>query len=257
MVLMAAGIETFGMIAGAGFLAGAMNALAGGGSFVSLPALIGAGVPSVQANTSSTLALWPGSVASVWVYRKGLGDISGVPLRPMLLVTLAGGLLGAYLLLHTSSKIFDTVLPWLLLTATLMLAFSKPFSEWLRNHLTVSPAFVIAVQFLLGIYGGYFGGAVGLMMLSVWGLLGGKDPKSLNAPRVLMASATNAMAVLTFIAARAIRWPETLVMLVFATAGGYAGAWVGHRTPAKVIRVGTLMVAATITTVFFVRAYFR
>jgi uncharacterized membrane protein YfcA len=107
----------------------------------------------------------------------------------------------------------------------------------------------------LGIYGGYFGGAVGIMMMAVWGLQDSRDPKSLNAPRTLLASTANVMVVLTFVSARAVHWPETLVMLVAAAVGGYGGAQIGRRAPAKAVRVGTLLLTACITLAFFVRAY--
>src|ERR1700759_4041315 len=113
------------LVCGAGFVAGAMNALAGGGSFVSLPALIAAGVPSVQANASSTVALYPGGIASVWAYRHGLSPVGNVSLRHMLYITVAGGACGALLLLSTPTKAFDLLLPWLLLIATIALAFGN------------------------------------------------------------------------------------------------------------------------------------
>jgi uncharacterized membrane protein YfcA len=243
------------LIAGAGLLAGTMNALAGGGSFVSLPALIAAGVPSVQANASSTVALLPGSLASAWAYRDGLGPVGAVSLKPLLLTMVAGGLFGAVLLLWTSSNTFNFVLPWLLLLASLALAFGRQVGEWLRRRWHIKPSVVLVIQFALGVYGGYFGGAVGIMMVAVWGLLDNRDLKSLNAPRTLLVSATNAIAVLAFMLAHAVHWPETIVMLITATVGGYGGALVGRRTPPKVIRAGTLLLTACITVVFFVRAY--
>jgi uncharacterized membrane protein YfcA len=243
------------LIAGAGLLAGTMNALAGGGSFVSLPALIAAGVPSVQANASSTVALLPGSLASAWAYRDGLGPVGAVSLKPLLLTMVAGGLFGAVLLLWTSSNTFNFVLPWLLLLASLALAFGRQVGEWLRRRWHIKPSVVLAIQFALGVYGGYFGGAVGIMMVAVWGLLDNRDLKSLNAPRTLLVSATNAIAVLAFMLAHAVHWPETIVMLITATVGGYGGALVGRRAPPKVIRAGTLLLTACITVVFFVRAY--
>lgn len=232
-----------------------MNALAGGGSFVSLPALIAVGLPSVQANASSTVALFPGGLASAWAYRDGLGPVGSVSLRPLLLTTLAGGLIGAILLLWTSPKTFNAILPWLLLLASLALAFGRRLGEMLRRRWRIRPSAVLAIQFGLGIYGGYFGGAVGIMMLAVWGLLDKRDLKSLNAPRALLVSAANAIAVLTFMLAHAVRWPETIVMLVAAIVGGYGGAQIGRRAPAKVIRAGTLLLTACITVVFFIRAY--
>lgn len=112
----------------AGFAAGAMNALAGGGSFVTLPSLIAAGVPSVQANASSTVALFPGGVVSAWAYRDGLGPVGAVSLRPLVITTLLGGVIGAVLLVWTPTNAFDFVLPWLLLLATLALGFGRIYS---------------------------------------------------------------------------------------------------------------------------------
>jgi hypothetical protein len=248
-------MNSFVVIFGAGLLAGTMNALAGGGSFVTLPALIGAGLPSVQANASSTVGLFPGTSASAWAYRDGLGPVGPVALRPLLLVTLVGGAIGAFLLLWTPSKIFDFLLPWLLLIATLTLSFGPQLGEWLRRHWHVKPWAVLSIQFGLGIYGGYFGGAVGLMMMAVWGLLDARDIRSLNAPRTLLVTTANAMAVLIFIIAHAVRWPQTIVLLIGATIGGYAGALVGRRAPSSLVRAGTLLIASGITLVFFARAY--
>jgi uncharacterized membrane protein YfcA len=239
----------------AGMLAGAMNALAGGGSFVSLPALIAAGVPPVQANTSSTVALFPGGLASAWAYRNGVNTVGAVPLRALLAATLCGGLVGALLLLRTSSAAFTFVLPWLLLVASLALAFGRRIGEALRARFHIHAHAVLAVQFGLGIYGGYFGGAVGIMMIAVWGLLDDSDIKRLNAPRTLLVSAANTVAVLAFIVAGAVRWPETLAMLAGAVIGGYGGAHIGKRAPANVIRALTLCATACITLVFFLKTY--
>lgn len=248
-------MDQFLLVAGAGVVAGAMNALAGGGSFVSLPALIAAGVPSVLANTSSTVALFPGGLASAWAYRGGLGPVGSVSLRPLLLITLLGGVTGALLLLWTPTKVFDVVLPWLLLLATFALAFGRQLGEWLRRRWRIRPAAVLGIQFGLGIYGGYFGGAVGIMMMAVWGLLDNRDLKSLNAPRTLLVSVANIMAVLTFILAGAVQWPETITMLIAATFGGYGGARIGLLLPPRVISAGTLFLTGCITLAFFARAY--
>jgi uncharacterized membrane protein YfcA len=239
----------------AGMLAGAMNALAGGGSFVSLPALIAAGVPPVQANTSSTVALFPGGLASAWAYRDGLTSIGTVSLRALLATTLCGGLAGAILLLWTSSTVFTFVLPWLLLLASVALAFGRRIGEALRARFHVHAYAVLAIQFALGVYGGYFGGAVGIMMIAVWGLLDNRDLKLLNAPRTLLVSAANAVAVLAFILASAVHWPETLAMLAGATIGGYGGAQIGRRARPGLIRAITLLTTSCITLAFFVKTY--
>jgi uncharacterized protein len=250
-------MNEFLLIAGAGLIAGAMNALAGGGSFVSLPALIAAGVPSVAANASSTVALFPGGAASAWAYRDGLGPVGAASLKSLLLTTLAGGTIGAMLLLCTPVTTFDVVLPWLLLVATLALGVGQKLGERLRRRRHIRPAAVLIIQFALAIYGGYFGGAVGIMMMAVWGLLDSRELKSLNAPRTLLVSAANAVAVLTFILAQAVHWHETIIMLVAATLGGYGGAQLGRRAPAKAVRAGTVLLTSLITLAFFARAYLK
>jgi len=248
-------MHTYFLIFGAGILAGAMNGLAGGGSFVSLPALIAAGVPPVQANSSSTVALFPGGVASAWAYRDGIGPVGSVTVRALLIATLCGGLACAVLLLRTTSAAFSFALPWLLLFASVALAFGRRFGEALRGRRRIPGAVVLVVQFGLGIYGGYFGGAVGIMMIAMWGLFDGRDLKSLNAPRTLLVSAANATAVLTFIIAHAVRWPETLVMLIAAIIGGYGGAQIGRRAPPRIIRAGTLALTFCVTLAFFLRTF--
>ena len=243
------------LLFGAGLLAGAMNSLAGGGTFVSLPAMIAAGVPSVQANASSTAALWPGAVIGASTYFDGLRRICGVGPWPMLAVTVLGGVVGSLLLLWTPSSAFDVVLPWLLLLATLALAFGRRVGAALQGVMHRLTALVILVQFALGVYGGYFGGAVGLMMVAVWSLFGETDTKSLHGPRMLLVTAANTVAVIAFVAAGAVRWPQTLPMLAGGMLGGFAGARLGRRLPAAVVRVVTIGATAAITAVFFIRAY--
>jgi uncharacterized membrane protein YfcA len=243
------------ILIGAGLLAGTMNALAGGGSFVSLPALIALGVPSVAANASSTVALYPGGLASAWVYRREHGPVSGVALPVMALVTLVGGLAGAVILLKTPAALFDGILPWLLSAATLALAFARPLGEALRRRRSVGPAAVVAGQFLLGVYGGYFGGAVGLMMLAFWSLTAGAELKALQAPRTLLVTAANTAAIAYFALSGAVQWEKVAWLAPAALVGGYLGARLGQRLSARYVRWATLAFAAAITALFFWRAY--
>lgn len=243
------------LLAGAGLVAGAMNALAGGGSFVSLPAMVAAGVPSVSANASSTVALYPGGAMSVWVYRDGLKAVGGVPLVPSLITTVVGGFLGALLLLWTSNAAFDRILPWLLLIATVVLILGPRLGAMLRRRFRAGRAAVLAVQFALGVYGGYFGGAVGLMMMAAWSLIDAADVKAMAPPRTLMVTGANTIAVLCFAFAGAVRWRETLILGAGALAGGYLGAWLGKRLPAKIVRGGTILIACGMTLAFFWRGY--
>ena len=243
------------LLLGAGLLAGAMNALAGGGSFVTLAALVAAGVPSVTANVTSTVALYPAGAVSAWVYRGGLSSVGGLPLRRTLLATLLGGFAGAVLLLATPSAAFDRVVPWLLLAATAMLAAGPGLGARLRARKRAGPAALLAMQFLLGIYGGYFGGAVGLMMMAAWSLIDGADVKALNPLRTVMVTAANTVAVLCFAASGAVNWSAALLVGAGASVGGYAGAHLGRRLPARAVRVGTVVLASALTLVFFARAY--
>ena len=243
------------LLCASGGLAGAMNAMAGGGSFITLPVLVAAGLPSVQANASSTVALYPGGAASAWIYRVGLSHVCGVPLRPTLAATLVGGLAGAPLLLWTPTSLFDRVVPWLLLAATVALAFGSRLGPALRARFRAGMGTVLLIQLGLGVYGGYFGGAVGLMMMAAWSLLDDVDVKGLNAPRTLLVTAANSVAVLCFALAGAVRWPEAMLVGVGALAGGYGGARLGKMLPPAVVRLGTVVVAAGMTLHFFVRAY--
>jgi uncharacterized membrane protein YfcA len=238
----------------AGLVAGAMNAAAGGGSFVTLPAMIFAGVPSVEANASSTVALFPGAMASVLAYRDDFKPFEFLSLRVMLAVSMVGGLFGALLLLLTPAKRFDVIVPWLLLAGTLVFAFGARAGVWLRRVIRIGPLPVLCCQFLLGIYCGYFGGAVGIMTLAVWSLLGMTDIRAMNASKTLVVGATNAVAVACFVVASKVWWPQTSVMLVAAILGGYGGARFARRVPPQRLRLGISAFNFVITAVFFWRA---
>jgi uncharacterized protein len=238
----------------AGLVAGAMNAAAGGGSFVTLPAMIFAGVPSVEANASSTVALLPGAIASVYAYRHDFRPFEVLSLRVMLAVSMTGGLVGAFLLLVTPSKRFDEIVPWLLLTGTLVFAFGGRAGILLRRVVRIGPLTLLWCQFLLGIYCGYFGGAVGIMTLAVWSLLGMTDIRAMNATKTLVVGATNGVAVVCFILAGKVWWPQTVIMLSAAIVGGYGGAQFARRLPPQHLRLGISVFNCLITAVFFVRA---
>lgn len=246
-------MATLLLLLGAGFLAGTMNAVAGGGTFVTLPAMILAGLPSTIANASSTVALVPGSLASTWAYRKDIRPVEHVSIPLFLGVSAVGGLLGALLLLWTPTTTFDRLVPWLLLIATLAFTFGGRIGTWLRRRYKVGRGPMLALQVALSIYGGYFGGGVGIMMLAAWSLLIHADIRVLNPIRTMMVAACNAAAVVCFILAGAVRWPQTLTLLVGALAGGYVGAQVARRLPQPVLRAAIIAIAATMTAVFFIR----
>ncbi|WP_239491759.1 sulfite exporter TauE/SafE family protein [Luteitalea sp. TBR-22] len=248
-------MKTLVMLASAGLIGGAMNALAGGGSFVTLPALIAAGLPSVAANASSTAALFPGGVTSAWVYRGGLTTVDGLPFAPSLVVTLLGGLCGALLLVWTPTTLFDRVLPFLLLAATITLMLGPRLGSRVRSRVAVGRTTVLGVQFVLGTYGGYFGGGVGLMMLAAWSLFTAADIKALNPARMVMVTAANMVAVVCFALLGMVWWRQSVALGLGAMAGGYLGAHLGKRLPARLVRAVMLVIAITMTVLFFRRAF--
>ena len=245
----------FLLLALAGLLAGTMNAVAGGGSFVSFPVMVLLGLPPIAANATSTVALFPGTMASTFAYRDDLHGIAGISLKVLLPLSLAGGLIGAILLLVTPGGAFDLVIPWLLLLATLTFAGGRHLGEWLRRYVRIGRPTFLTIQFILSIYGGYFGGAIGLMMMAVWTLIDTADLKTLSGPRTLLVSATNGAAVLCFAIAGAVRWPEMLAMMVSAIVGGYTGARFARHLPPAVLRWRVVALSATVTVVFFLRKY--
>ena len=246
---------TIALAAAAGMLGGAMNALAGGGTFATMPALIAIGLPSPIANASSNVALQPGAIASAWTYRRGLGPIGGVGVRTLAGITFMAGIVGSLLLVVTPTRVFDIVIPWLLLLATVAIAFGKRAAEALQRHASPGPRALVAAQVLLGVYGGYFGGGVGLMLTATWGLLAGEPPHRLMAPRTLMLAMANAAAAIVFVSFGMVRWDACVPMLAGALVGGWAGAHLGKRLSPGLVRGWTLIVTIVTTAVFFVRAY--
>lgn len=239
----------------AGTLGGVMNALAGGGTFATLPALIALGLPSNVANATSNVALLPGAGASALEYRDELAPIGGMSIKTLAVITFAGGLAGSVLLAVTPTRAFDLIIPWLLLFAFAVMVFGKSASDWLHARVTIGRPTLIAAQSLLGIYGGYFGGGVGLITTAVYGLLAGAHPRSLFAIRTLMLAVANLAAAFVFIATGLVRWWACLPMLAGAILGGWLGARVGKKLPHGLVRAWTLIVTGVTTLVFFVRAY--
>lgn len=243
------------LAAGAGFVGGAMNALAGGGTFATLPALLALGLPANVANATSNVALLPGAATSAWAFREELTPLNGLGIRALAAITFATGLIGSVLLVLTPTRTFDLIIPWLVLYAFVVLAFGRRASDWLRARVTIGVRTLVVVQTFLGVYGGYFGGGVGLMMTATYGLLAGLHPRQLFAPRTLMLAVANAAAALVFVVAGMVVWWACLPMLAGAILGGWAGAGLGKRLPHGAVRVWTLVVTGATTVVFFLRAY--
>ena len=240
----------------AAMLAGTMNSVAGGGSFISFPTLIFTGVLPIPANATSTVALWPGSVASVGAYGKKLPRGSRL-LLPLTLVSIAGGLVGALILLRTPQQAFMQLVPYLFLVATLLFTFGKKISLKLSglikssgppSGMTVMGAAL--VQLLIAVYGGFFGGGIGILMLALLSMVRMEDIHSMNAVKSLLAAAINGSAVVTFVVAGAVLWPQAILMVGGAVLGGYGGARLAQKLNPKLVRGFVITVGFSMTAYF-------
>lgn len=245
-------------IAGAGLLAGVINSVAGGGSFFTLPALIRCGVPTVLANSTSTVALWPGTLASFGAYRHELAARRRLA-TALAAVSVFGGIVGAWILLHTPTATFDRLLPWLTLFATVLFAFGRQLANRFKlslgeadDHRSLVKTSLL--QFVIAVYGGYYGAGAGIMMLAILSLLGMSNIHAMNAFKTLLSVAFNGAAVVLFIVKGAVRWPEALVMMAGAVVGGYGGAWLARRLPATSVRRFVIVTGVLTTGYFFWRA---
>lgn len=240
------------LIAAAGLIGGGMNAVAGGGSFVTLPALIAAGVPSLNANATSTVALVPSALASAYAYRRDFQGFDGVKLSTMAILSVIGGVIGAVSLLYTSQAVFDRIFPYLLLFGVLVFAFGRKLGDELRKRMTIHPHALPAAQFVLGIYGGYFGGAVGVMMLAAWSVLTSAPINTMQAARHLLNASMNATASLLFLLGGLVYWKQMIVLLISSTIGGYAASVFGRTlNPVKARLVISCLNAAIVVLVFW------
>src|SRR4051794_33462973 len=232
-----------------------MNALAGGGTFATLPALIALGLPANRANATSNVALLPGAGASAFEFRDELEPLGDLSVRTLSAITFAGGLIGSILLVLTPTKAFDFIIPWLLLLGLLAMLLGNGASRWLHDRVTIGRRTLVGAQSLLAIYGGYFGGGVGLMTTALYGLLAAAHPRSLFAVRTLMLAIANLAAAIIFVSTGLVDWWACLPMLVGSILGGWIEAKVSKRLPHEMVRIWTLLVTTGTTIVFFIRAY--
>jgi uncharacterized protein len=244
----------------AGALGGALNAVAGGGSFIAFPALLFAGVAPIAANATNTVALWVGVSASSGAYRKHL-DLSRRVMVPLAVTSIIGGIAGAYLLLHTPAQTFLKVLPWLMLGATLLFVFGGKLArsnEGLAHDISTSSLAIASIfELIVSVYGGYFGGGVGILNLAMLAAIGMTDIHAMNALKVVLGGIINGVAVVTFIVKGAVVWREGAVMIVGALLGGYLGAHYAQKLPPIWIRAFVILVGTGMTVYFFWDAFAR
>jgi uncharacterized protein len=244
----------------ASVIAGTLNAVAGGGSFISFPALLFLRVPPVAANATNTVALWPGLAASTLAYLKRLKAPARL-LIPLLVTSVAGGWAGALLLLKTPQHTFLHLVPWLLLAGTLLFAFGNSIrtvagkSGAIDDLSAVSWAAIAIssfIELLVAIYGGYFGAGIGFITLGMLTALGMCDIHAMGAIRTLLSATINAVAVLTFILAGAVLWRECVVMIAGALAGGWFGAHYAQKADPRKIRAVVIGLGLLMSTYFFI-----
>jgi uncharacterized membrane protein YfcA len=243
---------------GSAFLAGAINSVAGGGTLLSFPTLIWLGLNSVTANATSTVAIWPGSLGSLWGYRRELRQAES-RFRVLIVPSLIGGLTGALLLRVTSSATFDRMVPYLILFATILLSAQEPVQRMLktahteRHRTTKWLVGAILFQFLVGVYGGYFGAGIGILMLAELGILGLKDIHEMNSLKVVFGGSINGIAALYFIWAGMVYWPDVLIMAIGAIAGGYGGAGLARKMGRTTVRRIVILIGFGMAVSLFIR----
>ncbi len=248
----------------AAFFAGTVNSVAGGGSFISFPALLFTGMAPIAANATNTAALWPGTVASTLAYRNAFTPHARRLILPLFIVGIIGGVLGARVLLITPQNTFLHLIPWLLLAATLLFLFSGPITTWIRKRAghnpndgaKVPPLLMVAglaIELVVAMYVGYFGAGAGILFLSLLAILGIDDIHAMNGMKTLLVSVVNGVAIVTFVIARVIVWPQALVMLVGAIAGGYGGAHFAQKMSPQHVRWTVIVVGFGMSIYFFIR----
>ncbi|MFC6672213.1 sulfite exporter TauE/SafE family protein [Marinobacterium aestuariivivens] len=235
----------------AGYCAGVLNTIAGGGSFLTFPALVYAGVPPIAANATSAVAVLPGYLSGALGFRREIGEFTASELVRLCLLSLAGGIAGALLLLVTPAEVFDFVVPFLLLAATLLFAFGNRLMSLLRRSgepLPMAPG-LLAVS----VYGGYFNGGLGIMLLAQFAAAGMQRLHLMNGLKNLLSFVLSSISVAAFAVAGIVEWPQALLMMVAATIGGYSGAGIARALSPRIVRAIVIIVGLLMTLIFLLR----
>ncbi len=240
------------LVLAAGLWAGTQNALAGGGSFITLPTLILAGLDPRAANITSTVALFPGQIATGWAGREGASGVGVVSFKALFVISLIGGVIGALLLLVTPARFFAKLVPWLVLFATVVFAWGSFRKKPAEQTVTPRPGGAGVAQLLIAIYGGYFGGGIGFLMLAALTLVG-QSQKAAYATKNVLAAVMNASAVAIFAFSRDVHWLQAVALSLGAVAGGLFGAWLLKRVDQRILRVLVVVIGLVLTIGLFLR----
>lgn len=237
----------------AAFLAGILNSIAGGGTFLTFPALVYAGIPPVAANATSAVAVFPGYLGAVAGFRKELATLERTTLLRLVVLSLVGGLVGALLLLVSSNAFFSLIVPFLLLAATACFAFQDRIQRWTASSRLAVKPYGATGSVLVAIYGGYFNGGLGIVLLALYSLWGMESLNAMNGLKNAVSFVISAISVLTFALAGVVHWPVAMVMMLAAVVGGYAGAWLARRLSRKTVRGIVIVIGLGMSVIFFAR----
>ncbi len=240
------------IMAVAGFYAGTQNVLAGGGSFITFPTLLLVGLNPLAANMTSTIALFPNQITSAIAGRSLLSDVGSLSFRRLFLASCLGGICGAMLLLNTPVTIFAKLVPWLVLFATSIFAWGTYRRKPLHAVHAVSPTLLIVIQTCIAIYGGYFGGGIGFLMLAAL-TIAGLPVRAASANKNFLAMTMNASAVLIFAFSPLVNWQAVIALGVGGIGGGFFGSWLLHRVSEKLLRGFIILVGTVLTIWLFIR----
>ncbi|MGB7242375.1 MAG: sulfite exporter TauE/SafE family protein [Sulfitobacter sp.] len=238
----------------AAFFAGVLNAIAGGGSFLTFPALVFIGVPPIAANATSAVAVFPGYLSGAAGFFSEIRAFDRRELFLLLSLSVLGGVVGAILLLVTPSEVFSFIVPWLLLFATLLFAFDKKIRDWTQSEKGVNPVGKNAATLAVTIYGGYFNGGLGIVLLALFSGLGFRDINLMNGLKNALSFILSGASVVTFLLAGIVYLREAAIMMVVAAVGGYVGAKLARQLPVSVIRSIVIVVGLGMTAVFLTRS---
>lgn len=245
-------IQTILLLAAAGLFAGTQNALAGGGSFITFPALLLAGLNPVAANMTSTVAMFPAQATSAIAGRKIAEGVSGLTFRQLFIISFAGGIAGAVLLWITPPTFFAKLVPWLVLFATAMFAWGAFRRQPVQASASMPKWALAVVQTCIAIYGGYFGGGIGFLMLAAL-TIAGQQIRAATATKNMLAMAMNASATLIFAFSGMISWAAAVALCAGGIAGGLLGSWLIYRLPPQLMRIFVVLVGAVLTVYMFLR----
>ena len=237
----------------ASFFAGIINSIAGGGSFLTFPALVFAGVPTIAANATSAVAVFPGYLSGALGFAKELKAFPKSKFLLLIFLSISGGVLGSILLLITPEVVFSFIIPWLLGFATLLFAFGNYVSKLVEKTSDTNGFKSNIATLLVCIYGGYFNGGLGIVLLALFSTLGMRDIHLMNGLKNIMSFALSAASVVTFAIAGIVFWKYAIIMMIAATIGGYFGVMVARKLSKSIIRIIIVIIGTIMTFIFFIK----